>query len=114
MNETATDGVETAAWLLKGITGNLPGVLSLADGRFAFVTDDGQIVFDAPLSEVREVKVPWYYFGGGMKLSVGAERVRLSFVRPTAAGGGVADIPEGRAACKLWRSLLEPSSSANG
>ena len=114
MNEMATGDVETEAWLLRGITGNLPGFLSLASGRFTFVADDGQIVFDAPVSDVGDVRVPWYYFGGGMKLRVGAERYRLSFVRPTAAGGGVADIPEGRGACKMWRSLLEASSSANG
>jgi hypothetical protein len=46
------------AWLLSGITGNIPGTLSLADGRFTFVADDGQIVFDAPVSDVRDVKVP--------------------------------------------------------
>jgi hypothetical protein len=103
----ATDGVETEAWILEGVTGNLPGILSLANGRFVFVAEDGQIVFDAPISDVRDVKVPWHYFGGGMKLSVGSERYRLSFVRPTAFGGGAADIPEGRRACKLWRSLLE-------
>jgi hypothetical protein len=113
MNEMATDGVETDAWLLKGITGNIPGTLGLADGRLAFVTDDGQVVFDAPVSDVRDVKVPWHYFGGGMKLSVGAEQYRLSFVLPTALGGTAADIPEGRRACKMWRSLLEPSSTAN-
>ena len=106
MNEMATDDVETQAWLLKGITDNVPGILGLVNGRFTFVTDDGQIVFDAPVSEVKDVKVPWHYFGGGMKLSVGTERYHLSFVRPTAVGGGVADIPEGRGACKMWRSLL--------
>jgi hypothetical protein len=114
MNAMATDEVETEAWLLRGITGSIPGILSLANGRFTFVTGDGQAVFDAPVSDVADVKVPWYYFGGGMKLSVGTERYRLSFVRPTAAGGGVADIPQGRGACKMWRSLLQPSSSANG
>jgi len=108
MNEMATDDVETEAWLLSGIAGNVPGILGLIDGRFSFATDDGQFVFDAPVSDVRDVKVPWYYFGGGMKLSVGTERYRLSFVRPTALGGGVGDIPEGRRACKMWRSLLEP------
>jgi hypothetical protein len=106
MNEMATDDVETEAWLLSGITGNVPGILSLADGRFTFEAEDGQIVFDAPVSDVRDVKVPWYYFGGGMKLSVGAERYRLTFVRPTALGGGAGDIPAGRGACKMWRSLL--------
>ena len=114
MNEMATDDVETEAWLLKGLTGNVPGILGLVDGRLIFVTDDEQIVFDAPLSEVSNIKFPWYYFGGGMKLSVGAERYRLSFVLPTAVGGGVADIPEGRSTCKMWRSLLEPSSSGKG
>jgi hypothetical protein len=112
MTEMSPDDVETEAWLLSGITGNIPGVLSLADGRFAFVTDDGQVVIDAPVADVRDVKVPWYYFGGGMKLSVGTERYRLSFVRPTALGGGVGDIPEGRRACKLWRSLLDPGSAS--
>lgn len=101
-----SDGVYTEAWILQGITRNVPGVLGLDEGRFTFVTDDEQAIFDAPLSSVADVKVPWYYFGGGMKLTVGGERYRLSFVRPTAAGGGVADIPEGRAACRLWQSLL--------
>jgi hypothetical protein len=114
MDEMVTNDVVTEAWLLRGITGNLPGVLSLADGRFTFAIDDGQFVFDAPISDVSDVKIPWYYFGGGMKLSVGPERYRLSFVRPTAAGGGVADIPEGRRVCKMWKSLLGPLGSANG
>ncbi|HET7233861.1 MAG TPA: hypothetical protein VFJ16_27870 [Longimicrobium sp.] len=113
MGERAMDGVRTEAWLLMGATGNLPGFLSLADGRFTFVSIDGETVFDAPVSAVGEVKVPWYYFGGGMKLTVGSERYRLSFVPPTAAGGGMADIPAGRRACKMWKSLLVPSSSAN-
>ena len=102
MDERGTDSVMTDAWILIGITRNLPGFLSLADDRLTFVTIDGDAVFDAPASSVRDVKVPWYYFGG----------YRLSFVPPTAAGGGMADIPEGRRACKMWRSLLVPSGSA--
>lgn len=101
-----SDAVYTQAWILKGITGNVSGVLGLEEGRFTFVTDDEQAIFDVPVSSVGDVKVPWYYFGGGMKLSVGAERYRLSFVRPTAEGGGIGDISEGRAACRMWRSLL--------
>lgn len=108
MSEATTDGdaVYTEAWILKGITGNVAGVLGLEDGRFTFVTDDELAIFDVPLSDVGDVKVPWYYFGGGMKLRVGDERYRLTFVRPTAMGGGVGDIPEGRAACRMWQSLL--------
>lgn len=100
------DSVYTEAWILEGVTGNVAGVLGLDEGRFIFVTDDEQAIFDAPLSDVGDVKVPWYYFGGGMKLRVGDERYRLTFVRPTAMGGGITDIPAGRAACRLWRSLL--------
>jgi hypothetical protein len=108
MSEAATNGdaLYTEAWLLTGITGNVPGVLGLDDGRFTFVTDDEVTIFDAPVSSVGDVKVPWYYFGGGMKLRVGADRYRLSFVRPTAAEGGVADIRGGRVACRMWQSLL--------
>lgn len=101
-----SDAVYTEAWLLEGTTGNVAGVLGLDEGRFTFVTEDEEAIFDVPVSSVSDVKVPWFYFGGGMKLTVGAERYRLSFVRPTALGGGIWDIPQGRAACKVWRSLL--------
>jgi hypothetical protein len=104
------DPVYTQAWLLEGIAGNVAGVLGLDAGRFTFVTDEEVTIFDVPVSSVGYVKVPWYYFGGGMKLRVGAERYRLSFVLPTAAGGGITDIPEGRAACRMWRSLLAEAS----
>ena len=101
-----SEGVFTEAWLLKGITRNVPGVLGLDQGHLLFVTHDDETIFDAPLTSVGDVKVPWYYFGGGIKLRVGDERYRLSFVPPTAVGGGIADIPEGRANCKMWLSLL--------
>jgi len=112
MSETTTDGdaVYTQAWILEGITRSVAGVLGLEEGRLTFVTDEEVTIFDVPVSSVGDVKVPWYYFGGGMKLRVGAERYRLSFVLPTAAGGGVTDIPEGRAACRMWRSLLAKTS----
>jgi hypothetical protein len=104
------DAVYTQAWILEGLTGNVAGVLGLAEGRFTFVTDEEVTIFDVPVSNVGDVKVPWYYFGGGMKLRVGPERYRLSFVPPTAAGGGITDIPEGRANCKMWQSLLSHTS----
>jgi hypothetical protein len=122
----------TPAWLLVGITRSVPGVLELVDGRFAFTTEEG-LVFDAPLSEVSEVKFPWYYFGGGVKFRVGAGSYRLSFVRPNdasdipgrllagtgygapvallTAGRKVLDIGEGRRAGKTWRSVLGAGTS---
>lgn len=104
------DAVYTQAWLLEGITGNVAGVLGLDEGRLTFVTDEEVTIFDVPVSSVGDVKVPWYYFGGGMKLRVGAERYRLSFVLPTAAGGGITDIPTGRANCRMWQSRLSRTS----
>jgi hypothetical protein len=52
------------------------------------------------------VVFPWYYFGGGMKLSAGGVGHRFSFLRPqnTQDLPGVADIPAGRAAGGPGRS----------
>lgn len=105
----------TAAWRLRGV-GYDPGALSLADGRLAFRTLDG-VVFDVPLAEVTDAHVPWYYVGGGMKLTVAGERYRLSFVAPNDAGpvpssllppgvDGVPGIGEGRAAGTAWKRAL--------
>jgi len=98
--------LQSQVWLLSGMTGSQEGILQLADGRFAFTDIDGQTVFDVPLSEVREVEFPWYYFGGGMKLSIGAERYRVSFMRPGNIGGGIGDIGPGRRVGKEWKAAL--------
>ena len=119
--------LRTPAWLLIGLTRSEPGVLELADGVLAFTTEGGRL-FAASLSEVGNVRFPWYYFGGGVKLSIGSVQYRLSFVRPNDAsdipgrlmartedGGGAAllttgrkimDIGEGRRAGKAWRAAL--------
>lgn len=123
------DALRTPAWLLVGITRSVPGILELADGHFAFTTDEKR-VFDVPLPQVSEVSFPWYYFGGGVKFRIAAERYRLSFVRPNdasdipgrlaagtvvgapaallTAGRKIMDIGEGRRAGKAWRSALTP------
>ncbi len=53
----------TVAWLLIGLTDNVPGILELANGKLAFTTEEGS-VFSVPLSEVRDINFPWHYFGG--------------------------------------------------
>ena len=85
------------------------------------------MVFDVPLAEVTDVDWPWYYFGGGVKLSAAGERYRFSFVLPNgaeypaaraAAAAGdpaalaivwdkAADIGAGRDVGKEWRRRLE-------
>jgi hypothetical protein len=71
----------TPAWLLRGLIGSEPGLLRLEERRISFTTE-ATCLFDAPLSDLRRVIFPWYYFGGGMKLMIGANRYRVSFVRP--------------------------------
>jgi hypothetical protein len=95
----------TSAWLLIGITGSEHGVLRLANGRLTFATGDGRSVFDVPLSGVSEVKFPWYYFSGGVKIRIGANSYRLSFVQPNNEAGP-SDIGAGRRAGKALQALL--------
>jgi len=121
--------LRTRVWLLIGMTGSTPGVLELAEGRIAFTTEEGR-VFEAPLADI-SVKYPWYYFGGGCKITIGDTTHRISFVRPnnsldlsdailaelgdTGAGGVLAlltagrkmrDVGQGRKAGKIWKEAL--------
>ncbi len=129
MTAPAPRFLRTPAWLLVGLTGSRPGVLELADGRLAFTAEDGR-VFEAARRDITDVVFPWFYFGGGVKLTVAGTRHRLSFVRPNGAedvparlvdgtadvaGGALAlltaheklrDIGEGRAAGKAWKAAL--------
>lgn len=102
--EIPDDALISQVWLLIGLTGSEQGSLIYANGRIALHTND-RCAFDVPLSEVRDVEFPWYYFGGGVKFSIGADRYRLSFVRPENLGGH-SSIFEGRQAGKDWKSVL--------
>lgn len=124
---TPTDtALRTPVWLLIGLTGNRPGLLELADGKIAFTADEGR-VFEAPVSEAAGIVFPWFYFGGGMKITVAGTTHRVSFVRPNGAevfsarilemeGAGplalltvqrkIADIGDGRRAGKAWKAAL--------
>ena len=132
-----TNSPRTVAWLLMGLTGSAPGVLQVSDGRLSYTAHGrgaltgGQLrelerrtgrsgladeltgeavvtLFDVPLAAVSDVVFPWYYFGGGMKLTAADVGYRFSFIKPqnTQDWPGVADIPGGRAAGKAWRETL--------
>jgi hypothetical protein len=81
-------------WLLEGITGAAYGNLKLANGRL-LLTIGGRNIFNVPQSEVKDIVFPWYYFSGGVKFRIGAEKYRLSFVEPNSAAG-YPDINGGR------------------
>jgi hypothetical protein len=118
------------AWLIGGLR-NVPGYLGTGQGRLTFVSDSP--VFDVPLAEVTDVRWPWHWFGGGVKLTAAGSPYKITFVRPNgmpapnpsmlATGVGVfamlsgtwhdvhalqglADIGTGRAAGARWRQVL--------
>ena len=118
------------AWLIGGLR-NVPGYLGTGHGRLTFVSDTP--VFDVPLAEVTDVRWPWHWFGGGVKLTAAGSPYKITFVRPNgmpapdpsvlATGVGVfallsgtwhdvhalqglADIGTGRAAGARWRQVL--------
>lgn len=117
----------TDAWQLLGMTRSLPGQLCLKAETLSFVHDTGQVLFRALRRDVSRVDFPWYYFGGGCKLTVDGVRYRFSFVRPNNAddavdrmaarvgdagavysqvAGKFMDISSGRAAGRAWREAL--------
>jgi hypothetical protein len=120
------DGYASYAWRLIGLFRSEAGWLDLRDDRLRYATPAG-IVFSMPLAEVARLTFPWYYFGGGLKLTVGGEEYRFSFVEPNgaqypearalAAEGDPAslafvadkakDIGVGRDVGREWRRLLE-------
>lgn len=123
----AAPRLRTPVWLLVGMTRSRPGLLELSDGVIAFTAEEGR-VFETRLSEASDVAFPWFYFGGGMKLTADGTRHRISFVRPNGAElasarllegtgaealgllivqGKIADIGEGRRAGKAWKAALD-------
>lgn len=121
----SSDPYASDAWLLEGITRSIPGWLEWTDGRLRFATAD-QVVFDVARRDVSNIRYPWYYFGGGVKLHVAGTPRRLSFVKPNGAevamgraagelGSPLAlavpvvkilDIRSGKAVARRWRSIL--------
>jgi hypothetical protein len=118
--------LSSAAWILIGL-GNQPALLEMADGLLALTTREGR-VFEVPVADLTNVTFPWYYFGGGLKLTAAGANYRISFVRPNGAemltarllesfgantlalltvGQKIADIARGRRAGKAWRKALQ-------
>jgi hypothetical protein len=87
-----SDDFASYAWMLIGTFRTAAGWLDLTAGRLRFSTAD-EVVFDVAVEHVTNVDWPWYYFGGGVKLTAAGVRYRLSFVLPN---GG--EYPAARAA----------------
>jgi hypothetical protein len=74
----------SCAWRLVGLFRSQAGWLDLHDGRLRYFTPAG-VDFDVPLDEVTGLVFPWYYSGGGLKLTVAGEEYRFAFVEPNGA-----------------------------
>jgi hypothetical protein len=132
--------LRTDAWLLRGI-GSIPGELKLTSGTLAFEAfgtgsawpfqlrklqhllsqpqlaqslEQGNSIqlFSWPARDVSCV-LPWYYFGGGMKLQHDGVELRFSFGRPSSGGQSLAqagtelqEVGTMRARGKLWAAAL--------
>lgn len=140
--------LRTDAWLLRGIS-SIPGELVLQGGSIAFISRSGgsawpwQLaklerllgvagfakaveagnrfqLFQWPVAEVAVV-VPWYYFGGGMKLGRNGQRLRFSFGAPANARRDLASAVDDlravgsmRSRGKLWATAIEKASRNSG
>ncbi|MBK9216838.1 MAG: hypothetical protein IPM59_14810 [Chloracidobacterium sp.] len=94
----------TLVWRLKGLTGSDAGHLELEGGRLSWTPlGDDDPGFDVPLAEVQDISYPWYYFSGGFKMRIGADKYRFSFVEPA---NDSADIFGGRRTGKEWKKAL--------
>ncbi len=130
MTKSETD-LSSAAWVLIGITGNRPALLEMSGGTLALTTKEGR-VFEVNVADLTDVTFPWYYFGGGMKMTAAGRQYRISFVRPNGAEmltarvleslgatpfamltavGKITDIGSGRRAGKAWRAALQSVSA---
>ncbi|HMO40246.1 MAG TPA: hypothetical protein PKC76_04040 [Saprospiraceae bacterium] len=99
------------AWLLRGLTQSLPGVLALRHDQLTFTATgfgtlwmrdlrrleqragmpglaerlnrgEATVVFQWSATELQAVRFPWYYFGGGLQLQGPDQSYRISFIRP--------------------------------
>lgn len=139
------DRLRTEAWLLRGISG-IPGELRLDDGVVSFVAcgtgsawpfqlrslerllahPDMALedrlplqLFAWPVSQVW-FELPWYYFGGGIKLRRQGMCLRFSFGQPAGAGRGLREagaelrkLGPMRDRGRLWAAALSQSASAH-
>jgi hypothetical protein len=107
--------MHTPVWELIGVTGSEPGSLSLANGVLSFETKAGTR-FACPISQLTDVKWPWYSFNCALHLKANGEKFRLSFARPNGAGAawlpdaaakGVFSLGGAMRTGKAWRAALE-------
>lgn len=149
---TAPDPFSCQAWLLDGPINSMPGILQWTGEKFEFISfgqgtffakglrnflesygaseaaaeaieaEEPRHVFSVPVDEVSNFKVPFIYFGKGMKFEVQGRKSRVSFIQPQntklparIVGFGASDwfnelsqvhVAAPKSDIKLWKQLL--------
>jgi hypothetical protein len=94
--------LEEIVWLMVRVSGSERGRLKLTPDRVSFHGERGTR-FDVPHTQISAVKFPWYYFGGGMKVFIGGDGYRFSFVEPH---NDHASIRDGRESGARWKAAF--------
>lgn len=140
-------GLRSEAWLLPGLFSSIPGELILADGMLCFTASGTGSAWPSQLRMLErrlqtpglaasidgghstrcfrwrvdavEAWVPWFYFGGGLRLRHAGIVVSLGFARPAnmdarlGAFGEVARqfraVRRMRGQCREWMDALAPA-----
>lgn len=94
--------LEETVWMMVRVSGSERGRLRLTSGRLSFSGEKGTR-FDIPHEQIGQVKFPWYYFGAGMKVLIGRDSYRFSFMEPHNERSSIRD---GRDSGARWRSAF--------
>jgi hypothetical protein len=104
----ARPSLSDKAWRLKGLVASEAGTLTLRNGRLIFV--DSNDVFNIPITDLQDVRFPWFYFDTACILTIEGYKYRLSFIQPgNTAGGEYAIIADARRTGRRWKSALAHS-----
>jgi hypothetical protein len=114
LRAVSTTTLETPAWLMRGvITYNAkPGTLRLDRGRISFRESGAEAsLFDIALSDIGNVKFPFYNLGSVVRFDAGGKRYRLAFLaserRFKWSGARITDVRPARRWGKQWKAALK-------
>ena len=117
-------------WQISGLVGSaVPGILLWKNQEVAFIIEKG-IIFNLPISEIKEIKWPFLRMGLGFDAVINGEKFKFSFAKPNPSAPDIeyiADTPfpkvffaaqnfddlslrnlkADRAAAKAWKKILQ-------
>jgi hypothetical protein len=113
-----SDQTLSKVWILSGVTGSQPALLSHEAGQVTLSTfsDEDEPVqsFSVKTADISDVKFPAYQLSGGCSFVANSQKYRISFLQPQNTKlptyfnelSGVAEIGSGRKAGKAWKKIL--------